>query len=139
MFQNFPQCRGNSLNRRHWSNLLREPRYRARCSTICVLHSSMFFYSFSFGVLRVSMISLKMLALSQWVEKPYYRRKTPLVIGGTRIQVLANSMANAACVLSHCDTLTFIHIIRYLKNYLMSIHVYVQQTSFLKFSAIGST
>ena len=28
-----------------------------------------------------------------WVEKPYYRKKTPLVVGGTRTQVLADSMA----------------------------------------------
>ena len=29
------------------------------------------------------------------VEKPYYSRKTPLGVGGTRTQVLADSMAIA--------------------------------------------
>ena len=38
-----------------------------------------------------------------WVEKPYYRRKTPLIIGGTRTQILADSMAIAASALNRCD------------------------------------
>ena len=37
-------------------------------------------------------------------EKPCYRIKTPLVVGGTRTQVLADSMAIAASVLNHCAT-----------------------------------
>ena len=36
------------------------------------------------------------------MEKPCYRQKTPLVIGGTRTQVLADSMAIAASALNHC-------------------------------------
>ena len=39
-----------------------------------------------------------------WVEKPCYRRKTSLVVGGTRTQVLADSMAIAASALNHCTT-----------------------------------
>ena len=35
------------------------------------------------------------------VEKPYYRRKTPLVVGGTRTWVLADSMVIVA---NHCTT-----------------------------------
>ena len=40
------------------------------------------------------------------VEKPYYKRKTPLAVGGTRTQaqVLANNMAIAASALDHCAT-----------------------------------
>ena len=38
------------------------------------------------------------------VEKPFYRRKTPLVVGGTRTQVLADSKIIAASALDHCTT-----------------------------------
>ena len=37
-----------------------------------------------------------------WVEKPYYRRKTPLVVGASRTQVLVDSMAIAASELNRC-------------------------------------
>ena len=40
----------------------------------------------------------------EWVQKPYRRRKTPLVVGGTRTQVLADSMTIAASALNHCVT-----------------------------------
>ena len=40
-----------------------------------------------------------------WVEKPCYKwKKTPLVIGGTRTQVLADSMAIAVSALNHYTT-----------------------------------
>ena len=39
---------------------------------------------------------------------PYYRRKTPLVIDGTRTQVLAESMAIAADALNHWATNTVV-------------------------------
>ena len=50
----------------------------------------------------------QMLALGfDWgVEKPYYRRKTSLVVGGTRTRVLADSMTIAATALDHCTTET---------------------------------
>ena len=38
------------------------------------------------------------------VEKPCYRRKTPLVLDGTRTRVLADSMTIAASQLDHCAT-----------------------------------
>ena len=41
-----------------------------------------------------------------WVEKPCYRRKTPLAVGGTWTQVLADRMAIAARALNQCTTLT---------------------------------
>ena len=41
------------------------------------------------------------------MEKPYYRRKTPLVVGGTQTQVLAASIAIAASALNHCATKPF--------------------------------
>ena len=40
-------------------------------------------------------------------RKPCYRQKTPLVLGGTRTQDLADSIAIAARALNHCITLTF--------------------------------
>ena len=40
------------------------------------------------------------------VENPCYRRKTPLVVGGTWTQVLADSMVIAASALNHCTTKT---------------------------------
>ena len=42
--------------------------------------------------------------LVERVKTPYYRRKTPLVIGGTRTQVLADSMVSGASALDHCAT-----------------------------------
>ena len=36
------------------------------------------------------------LGLDSWVEKHYYRRKTPQFVGGAKAQVRADSMA-AAC------------------------------------------
>ena len=47
----------------------------------------------------------QMLALGE-LEKPYYRRKTPLVVGGTQTRVLADNMAIAASALDHCATET---------------------------------
>ena len=46
----------------------------------------------------------KMLALGFdcWVENPYYRRKTPLVVGETWTRVLADIIAIAASALNHC-------------------------------------
>ena len=38
------------------------------------------------------------------MEKPDHRRKTPLVVGGTRTQVLADSMAINTSALNHCAT-----------------------------------
>ena len=38
------------------------------------------------------------------VAKPCYRRKTLLVIGGTRTQVFADNMAIAASALNYCAT-----------------------------------
>ena len=45
-----------------------------------------------------------------WVEKPYYRRKTPLVVGEIRIQVLGDSITIAASELNRC-TYSFISFI----------------------------
>ena len=67
---------------------------------------------FLFGALHVLPTDFKvghiaqMLALGfDWiVEKPYYRIKTPLVVGETRTQVLADSMTIAANALNHCTT-----------------------------------
>ena len=44
-----------------------------------------------------------MLALrfDRWVEKPFYRRNTLLVIGGTRTQVFEGNMTIAASALNH--------------------------------------
>ena len=39
-------------------------------------------------------------------KKPYYRKKTPLVVSGIWIHALANSMAIAASALNHCATYT---------------------------------
>ena len=48
----------------------------------------------------------QMLALGSdcYVEKPFYRWKTPLVVGGTPTQVLADSIAIAASALHHYAT-----------------------------------
>ena len=50
-----------------------------------------------------------MLALSLifWVEKPFCKRKIPLVVGGTRMQVFADNTAILASSLNHCATKTF--------------------------------
>ena len=39
-----------------------------------------------------------------WGVEPFYRRKTPLVIGGTPTRVLAVSMAITSSALDHCAT-----------------------------------
>ena len=45
------------------------------------------------------------------MEKPCYRRKTPLVVVGTRTQVLADSIAIAASALNHCATYFYMNFI----------------------------
>ena len=42
------------------------------------------------------MVQMLALGFDWWVEKPYDMRKAPLVTGGTRTQVLANSMVMSA-------------------------------------------
>ena len=49
-------------------------------------------------------IAIYMLDFNCWAEKPCYKRKTELVIGGTRTQVLADNMAIEASALNHCAT-----------------------------------
>ena len=46
----------------------------------------------------------QMLGFTRGVEKPFYKRKTPLVVGGTRTRALADSMTIAASALDHCAT-----------------------------------
>ena len=58
---------------------------------------------FLFGVLRVSLIVL-VFGFDFGVEKIFYRRKTPLAVGETQTQVLADNMAIAAIALNHCAT-----------------------------------
>ena len=48
------------------------------------------------------MAQMLALGFDCWVEKSYYRRKTPLGVGGTQTQVLADSIAIAASALNHC-------------------------------------
>ena len=61
------------------------------------------FHSCSFSVLMCPWEFLAM-GFDWWGEKSYHRRKTAPVIGGTRTQVLADSMTIAASVLNHCAT-----------------------------------
>ena len=42
------------------------------------------------------------LGFNCWVEKPCFRRKTPLVVGGTWTHFLADSMTIAVRALNHC-------------------------------------
>ena len=51
-----------------------------------------------------NMAQMLVLGYSCCVEKPYYKRKTPLVVGGTRTQVLEDSIAIAASALNHWAT-----------------------------------
>ena len=48
------------------------------------------------------MAQLLALVFDSLVEKPFYWRKTSLVVGGTRTQSLADSMTIAASTLDHC-------------------------------------
>ena len=62
------------------------------------------FYHFSFCFMCVSNSfkhRTQRLGFDCWVEKPYYRRKTPLVIGGSRTRVIMDSIAIAASVLTY--------------------------------------
>ena len=60
-----------------------------------------------FGALNVLLIAFKLDLLENmalwndwWVEKPFYRRKNSLVVGGIRTRALANSMAIVASALT---------------------------------------
>ena len=50
------------------------------------------------------MVQIVAFRLGFGVQKLCYKRKTPLVLGGTRTQVIADSMAIAASALNHCAT-----------------------------------
>ena len=57
------------------------------------------------SALHVHMEQMLVLGFDWGVEKPYYRQKAPLVVGGTRTYVFADSMTIA---LNHCETSTII-------------------------------
>ena len=59
--------------------------------------------SFQARLLR-NMAPMLASCLDWQVEKSYFRKRSPLVVGGTRTQFLADSMALAARVLDHYTT-----------------------------------
>ena len=61
---------------------------------LCKFESSLAFFSWCFlNRLLRHMAQMLVLGFDCWMEKPYYRWKTPLVVGGTWTHVLADSIA----------------------------------------------
>ena len=77
----------------------------------CSRYAFYIFFS-QLDALHVSLIASLLGHMSQMLalgfhclgEKPYYRRKSPLVVGETRTQVLVDNMAIASTAPNHCTT-----------------------------------